>query len=98
MIRIAAHAMEISSEDVELVDATFRPRGVPGRGLSMADVAMKAHLFKQTDPEGESSGLVSTCTYDHPFATMPSADRGDTGAFCPIVSHPCHIPVVEVES
>lgn len=97
MIRIAAHAMEISPDDVEMVDGVFRPRGVPGIELTMADVAMKAHLFKQSNPEGESSGLVATYTYDHPMATLPTADRTDTGAFYPIVSHACHIPIVEVD-
>ncbi|GLZ53514.1 xanthine dehydrogenase family protein molybdopterin-binding subunit [Actinomycetospora sp. NBRC 106378] len=98
MIRIAAHAMEVSPEDVELSDGVFRPRGVPTHtGLTFADVAMKAHLFKQTNPEGESSGLVATYTYDHPLASMPTEDRKDTGAFYPIVSHACHIPIVEVD-
>ncbi|GAB2929108.1 molybdopterin-dependent oxidoreductase [Rhodococcus aerolatus] len=97
MARIAAHAMEADPDDIELVDGSFQVKGVPTEGLSMADVAMKAHLFVQTGPEGESSGLVSTYTYDHPLASMPSEDRKDTGAFYPIVSHGCHIPIVEVD-
>ena len=36
-------------------------------------------------------------TYDHPYLTMPSADRKDLGAFYPMMAHGAHIPVVEVE-
>ena len=97
MIRIAAHAMEMSPDDVECVEGTFRAKGAPGTSMSMADVGMRAHLFKHDNPEGESSGLVETCTYDHPYSTPPSADRTDMGAFYPMVSHACHIPIVEVD-
>jgi CO/xanthine dehydrogenase Mo-binding subunit len=97
MTRIAAHAMEMSPDDVECVDGTFRAKGAPGTSMTMAEVGMRAHLFKHDNPEGESSGLVDTHTYDHPYATPPSADRTDLGAFYPMVSHACHIPIVEVD-
>lgn len=97
MARIAAHAMEMSPDDVECVDGTFRAKGAPGTSMSMAEVAMRAHLFMHDNPEGESSGLVQTHTYDHPYSTPPSADRSDMGAFYPMVSHACHIPIVEVD-
>ncbi len=97
MIRIAAHALEMAPDDIECVDGAFRARGAPGTSLSMADVAMRAHLFKHDNPAGESSGLVETFTYDHPYSTPPSADRTDMGAFYPMVSHACHIPIVEVD-
>jgi CO/xanthine dehydrogenase Mo-binding subunit len=97
MIRIAAHAMEMSPDDVECVEGTFRAKGAPGTSMSMGDVAMRAHLFKHDNPDGETSGLVETFTYDHPYATPPSADRTDMGAFYPMVSHACHIPIVEVD-
>ena len=97
MIRIAAHSMEADPADVELVDGQLRPKGTPAKAMSMGDVAMLAHLFKETNPEGEDSGLVTTFTYDHPFVSLPSADRKDMGAFYPFVSHACHIPIVEVD-
>ena len=85
MARIAAHQMEIDPGDLELTDGVFRPRGEPSHdGMALADVAMLAHLFKQSNPDEDSSGLVATFTYDHPFASMPSEDRSDTGAFYPI--------------
>jgi CO/xanthine dehydrogenase Mo-binding subunit len=97
MTRIAAHAMEMSPDDVECVDGVFRAKGAPGTSLAMADVAMRAHLFMHDNPEGESSGLVETHTYDHPYSAPPSADRTDMGVFYPMVSHACHIPIVEVD-
>jgi CO/xanthine dehydrogenase Mo-binding subunit len=97
MTRIAAHAMEMSPDDVECVDGTFRAKGAPGTSMTMGEVAMRAHLFAHDNPEGESSGLVDTHTYDHPYATPPNADRTDMGAFYPMVSHACHIPIVEVD-
>ena len=97
MIRIAAHAMEMAPGDIECVDGAFRAKGAPGTSMSMGEVAMRAHLFKHDNPDGESSGLVETFTYDHPYSTPPSADRTDMGAFYPMVSHACHIPIVEVD-
>jgi CO/xanthine dehydrogenase Mo-binding subunit len=97
MIRIAAHSMEADPADVELVDGQLRPKGSPSKAMSMGDVAMLAHLFKETNPEGEDSGLVTTFTYDHPYVSLPSDDRKDMGSFYPFVSHACHIPVVEVD-
>jgi CO/xanthine dehydrogenase Mo-binding subunit len=97
MTRIAAHAMEMSPDDVECVDGTFRAKGAPGTSMTMAEVGMRAHLFMHDNPAGESSGLVDTHTYDHPYSSPPSADRTDMGAFYPMVSHACHIPIVEVD-
>jgi CO/xanthine dehydrogenase Mo-binding subunit len=97
MIRIAAHSMEADPADVEFVDAELRPKGSPGKAMSMGDVAMLAHLFKETNPTGEDSGLVTTFTYDHPHASLPRTDRKDLGSFYPFVSHACHIPIVEVD-
>ena len=97
MIRIAAHAMEAAPDDLELVDGVFKVKGDPGDGLSMAEVAMRAHLFMHDNPQGESSGLVETFTYDHPYSTPPNPDRTDMGIFYPMMSHGCHIPIVEVD-
>lgn len=97
MTRIAAHAMEADPDDVECVEGEFRVKGAPGTSMSMADVAMRAHLFLHDNPEGETSGLVTVHTYDHPYSTPPAADRTDMGAFYPMVSHACHIPIVEVD-
>ena len=97
MGRIAAHAMEVDAEDLELVEGNFRIKGVPNSSMAFGDVAMRAHLFKHDNPDGETSGLMEAYTYDHPHSTPPSADRSDMGIFYPMVSHGCHIPIVEVD-
>ena len=96
LVRIAAHAMELPAQELEVADGAVRRRG--GRAqLSIADLAAKAHLFQLDLPEGEEAGLSATFTYAHPLTTQPNADRSDLGAFYPIVSHACHIPIVEVD-
>ena len=97
MVRVAASAMEMDPEDVECVDGVFRAKGVPGTSMTMAEVGMRAHLFNDGTSEAESSGLVAVHTYDHPYFTPPTDDRSDLGAFYPMVSHACHIPIVEVD-
>jgi CO/xanthine dehydrogenase Mo-binding subunit len=97
LFRIAGHLLEADAADLEVHDGAVRVKGAPGRSLGIGEVALKAHLFKLDIPQGEESGLAATFTYDHPYTTRPTPDRKDLGAFYPIVSHACHIPVVEVD-
>ncbi len=96
LIRIAAHIMELPADALEVAEGKVRRRGGGGE-LSIAALAMKAHLFQLDLPEGEEAGLCATHTYAHPLTTPPNEDRTDLGAFYPIVSHACHIPIVEVD-
>jgi CO/xanthine dehydrogenase Mo-binding subunit len=97
MLRIGAHLLEADVADLEFSAGTVRVKGAPARTLSIGDIALKAHMFKLDIPAGEESGLAATFTYDHPYATKPSDDRKDLGVFYPIVSHACHVPIVEVD-
>lgn len=97
MLRVAGHLLEIAPDDLELVDGMIRPQGESDGGMSIADVALKANLFKSDLPDSEPSGLNATFTYDHPYATDPAPDRSEMGVFYPFVSHACHIPIVEVD-
>ncbi len=94
---VAAHLLEAGPDDLEFRDGQLNVKGVPERSISYADVALKAHMFRLDLPKDFESGLSATYTYDHPFTTKPSDDRKDLGAFYPIVSHACHMPVVEVD-
>jgi CO/xanthine dehydrogenase Mo-binding subunit len=98
MAKIAAHLLEADAEDIEFVEGRVAVRGAPDKALSLGDLALKASLFKLDLPADVQSGLSETYTYDHPFATKPSDDRKDLGAFYPIVSHACHVPIVEVDA
>ena len=94
--RIAAHLLEADVDDVEWSDGAFRVKGSPQRAKTLGEVAVMAHLFKHALPDDIESGLEASKVYDHPYTTMPSADRKNLGVFYPFVGHACHIPVVEV--
>jgi CO/xanthine dehydrogenase Mo-binding subunit len=95
--RAAAHLLEIDPNDLEWADGGYQVRGVPERRKSLGDIAVALHLFKHSFPDDVESGLEESKVYDHPYTTMPSADRKDLGVFYPFMGHACHIPVVEVD-
>jgi carbon-monoxide dehydrogenase large subunit len=96
LARIAAHQFEAAPDDIVFADGKAMVRGMPERAMTYADLGLKAYWFKLDLPPGMESGLEARHTYDHPYLTMPSADRKDLGAFYPIMAHGAHIPVVEV--
>lgn len=97
LIDIAAHTLEVSAEDLELVDARVQVVGAPERSLGLPELAASAYFFALNLPPGMTSGLEEAYTYDHPYTTLPSADRTDLGVFYPIMGHACHIAVMEVD-
>lgn len=97
LFRIASDALEVSLDDLELVDGRVQVKGAPDRGLTLQEIAGTAYFFALNLPEGLQSGLEESFTYDHPYTTLPSDDRKDLGVFYPIMGHACHIAVVEVD-
>jgi carbon-monoxide dehydrogenase large subunit len=61
--RIVAHNLEASHEDVELAEGQFRVRGVPEKGMNLADVANHAYTTMSM-PEGMEPGLDENAFYD----------------------------------
>jgi CO/xanthine dehydrogenase Mo-binding subunit len=96
MARIVAHQFEAAPEDVVFAEGKAMVRGMPDKSMTYADLGLKAYWFKLNLPPGMESGLEARHTYDHPYLTLPSADRKDLGAFYPIMAHGVHVPVVEV--
>jgi CO/xanthine dehydrogenase Mo-binding subunit len=96
LARIAAHQFEASPADIVFADGKAMVRGLPDKAMTYAELGLKAYWFKLDLPGDLSSGLEARHTYDHPYLTLPSADRKDLGAFYPIMAHGAHIPVVEV--
>ena len=96
-LRAAAHLLEANADDLEWVDGGFQVKGVPEQRKSLGDIAIMLHLFKHSFDEDVESGLEESKVFDHPYTTMPSADRKDLGVFYPSMGHACHIPVVEVD-
>jgi carbon-monoxide dehydrogenase large subunit len=79
--KIAAHLLEASPADMEFAGGQFSVRGVPGKSIGFAQVALTAYV-PHNYPEGLEPGLDETSFYD------PSN-------FCfPFGAHAC---VVEIE-
>ena len=55
-VRIAAHLLEASPDDIEVVGGRYVVRGAPSRGLTFAEIAREAHRGQRL-PEGSEPGL-----------------------------------------
>ncbi|MGH3501047.1 MAG: xanthine dehydrogenase family protein molybdopterin-binding subunit [Nocardioidaceae bacterium] len=97
IFKVAGHLLEVEPSDLEWVDGGVAVKGSPENRKTLAEIALAVHLFKHGLPEEIESGLEESKVYDHPYTTMPSADRKDLGVFYPFMGHACHIPVVEVD-
>jgi carbon-monoxide dehydrogenase large subunit len=80
----AAHLMEASPHDLELVDGRVGVKGSSAKAIEIRDLARWAHHRPEKLPEGMEPTLEATAVYD--------AAPG-TGAF----SNAAHVAVVEVE-
>jgi CO/xanthine dehydrogenase Mo-binding subunit len=95
--KVAEHMLEASIDDLEWQAGGIQVKGSPNTRKSLGDIAIQTHLFKHSLPAEIESGLEASKVYDHPYTTMPSADRSNLGVFYPFVGHACHIPIVEVD-
>lgn len=94
---IASHLLEVAVEDLEWADGGIQVKGSADARKTLGDIAIMAHLFKHSLPDEIESGLEASHVFDHPYTTMPSADRKDLGVFYPFMGHACHVCVVEVD-
>lgn len=100
LILIGAHLLGEESSSLELRNGKVGVVGNEEKELSYAEIAVVAHFFRKSLPEGEeydTGSLNAIHTYDHPFCTMPNEDRSDMGIFYPFMGHMVHIPVVEID-
>ena len=67
--QIAGNQLEASPEDIELVDGSFRVKGVPDRGMSLAEIAGVAYSGSLPDEIG--TGLESTDYFRPDDETFP---------------------------
>ena len=65
--KIAAHLLEVGESDVEWKDYKFQVAGVPGKSVTMKEVAFAAY----TNPGPNEPGLEATNYYDPPNMTFP---------------------------
>jgi aerobic carbon-monoxide dehydrogenase large subunit len=67
--RIAAHILEASVDDIEVEDGLFRVKGVPDRGVTLADIADIAYSNKL--PKDIDAGLETTDFFRPSNPTFP---------------------------
>jgi aerobic carbon-monoxide dehydrogenase large subunit len=65
---IAAHALEVSPDDLEWSDYKFQVKGAPGKAMTMAEAAFAAYT---NHPLGMEAGLEAVDYYDPPNLTFP---------------------------
>jgi carbon-monoxide dehydrogenase large subunit len=75
-VKIAAHLLETSEEDIEYEEGRFFVRGAPDRAKTIQDVAFAAYTNL---PEGMEPGLEGVHYYDPPNMTFPF------GTYCVVV-------------
>ena len=63
-LRIAAHVLEAAVEDLEVADGSVAVKGVPGRAVTMTEIARIAHLETHRLPPDLEPGLDATRFYD----------------------------------
>jgi CO/xanthine dehydrogenase Mo-binding subunit len=59
LLEVAANELEIAPEDLEIVDGTVQPHGVPARAISIEELASKILSFGGPHPPVEGHGRVS---------------------------------------
>lgn len=83
VLRIAAHLLEASADDLELRDGWVRVRGVRGRALPLRDVAHVAYFNPTLLPDGMEPCLVETARYDPPAGTWSNGCQAAVVAVFP---------------
>ena len=63
LVAIAAHKLEATVEDIELVDSRASVRGAPSIGVSIAELAAVAYFESHTLPPGVPAGLEASARY-----------------------------------
>jgi carbon-monoxide dehydrogenase large subunit len=80
-ILLAAHLLEVSPDDIELVEGVFSVRGSPHLAKTIQEIALQANLAWNL-PEGMEPGLEASAFYDPTNFTFPFG---------------AHVAVVEVD-
>jgi aerobic carbon-monoxide dehydrogenase large subunit len=81
-LAIAAHLLEVSTDDLTLADGRATVRGAPDRVLTLREIARAAYAGAKRLPSGLEPGLEATRFYDPYFGTASNAT---------------HVAVVEVD-
>jgi carbon-monoxide dehydrogenase large subunit len=66
LLRMAAHALEVSPDDLELSGGVAQVKGVPQRSMSVAEIAHLAYWGGPNRPPDMEPALTATRSYDPP--------------------------------
>jgi carbon-monoxide dehydrogenase large subunit len=98
LTRIAAHLLEAAEGDIEVADGHYHVRGVPGRGVSVAEIAREAYRGQRLPPDTEP-GLEARHVHEprnwafssgmHVAAVEVDRDTGATRVIGYWVAHDC---------
>lgn len=67
---IASHILEANPEDLEFSEGKFTVSGVPGKGLTVQEIAAQAHIATKL-PKSMEPGLQATAVYEPANFTFP---------------------------
>src|SRR5438094_428560 len=93
--RAAAVMLEASADDVELFDGQFHVRGVPGKSLAVAQVALFMMARPDLLPEGVDGNPQATYVWNPPDRTIP--DEKGFGRYSVTAAGAQHLCMVEVD-
>ena len=97
MNAIAANALGVAPEQVELREGQFVDQESPKKSVSWDEVAFYAYRRDSLLPKGMEPGLMASGVAKHPRGfTPPTADGRLAGGFA-TYSFSVHIPVVEID-
>jgi carbon-monoxide dehydrogenase large subunit len=83
MVAIVAQQLEISPDDLDVIDGRVQPIDAPALGMDIAEVAQHAYTLPGFLPPGQPAGLEAQVRYT-------------PGSFC-TWSNACHMCLVEVD-
>jgi 2-furoyl-CoA dehydrogenase large subunit len=96
LLGVAGHLLEASPADLDARDGTIGVRGVPGRTVTVAEVAGVAYRDLLALPPGAEGGLEARYYYVNPNANLPDGDR--RVAVQLTFSNSAHVVAVEVDA
>jgi aerobic carbon-monoxide dehydrogenase large subunit len=73
ILRLAGHLMEVSPADLEIEAGKVSVKGVPGKSMTIKEIARAAVFAAYNLPPGEEPGLEATYYYDPPPSCYANA-------------------------
>jgi 2-furoyl-CoA dehydrogenase large subunit len=95
LLRIAARRLEAAVEDLELADGAARVRGVPGRRVTLAELARTAYANVLDLPPGDDPGIEARHFHQNPLAAPMDAQRRVRSQL--VFSNAAHCCLLEID-